>query len=197
MKSLHDFIVYTDVVFNETFKTESGLELFGDNRFLQKRLAQREVEIKAMPLNYESENIVGYQAFIDPTIYFQNLYDHGKGVNNEISGHKGFFKVQANMIIAIRKDSQSEWIGFGENLIVSKVMESGEEKKSGLIITEIAKPKEIKGVAVVQIPNADLLRDEVVKGDTIRYNDYYGVDVYIDGKEYTWIRTKDCLAKVG
>ena len=197
MKSIHDFIVYTDIVFNETFKTESGLELFGDNRFLQKRLAQREVEIKAMPLNYEGEDIVGYQAFIDPTIYFQNLYDHGKGANNEIIGHKGFFKVQANMILAIRKDENSEWKGFGENLVVSKVMDSGEEKKSGLIITEIAKPKELKGVAVVEIPNDDLLRDEVSKGDTIRYNDYYGVDVYIDDKEYTWIRTKDCLAKVG
>ncbi|MDR2223556.1 MAG: co-chaperone GroES [Flavobacteriaceae bacterium] len=194
MKSIGDFIIFTDVVFNETFKTESGLELFADNRFSQKLLAQREVEIKAMPLEYEGEDIVGWQAFIDPTIYFQNLYNHGKGDNNEVAGYKGHFKVQPNMIIAIRKDSNSQWQGFEGNLIVEQVIDSQEEKKSGLIILDIPKSNPVKGVAKVVVPNEEL--DDVIVGDKIHFNDYYGVTVYLDNKELLWIRTKDCLAKI-
>jgi co-chaperonin GroES (HSP10) len=194
MKAIRDFIIFTDVVFNETFKTESGLELFADNRFSQKILAQREVEIKAMPLEYEGEDIVGWQAFIDPTIYFQNLYNHGKGDNNEVSGYKGHFKVQPNMIIAIRKDANSQWQGFEGNLIVEQVMDSQEEKKSGLIILDIPKSNPVKGVAKVVVSNEEL--DDVIVGDKIHFNDYYGVTAYLDNKELLWIRTKDCLAKI-
>lgn len=194
MVSIRDFIVFTDVVFNETFTTGSGLELFADKRFSQKLLAQREVEIKSMPLDYKGENIVGWQAFIDPTIYFQNLYDHGKGDNNEIAEQKGFFKVQPNMIIAVRKDSESEWQGFENNLVVEQVMESQEEVKSSIIILEVPKSKPLKGVCKVVVSNTEL--DNVIPGDTLRFNDYYGVTVYLNNKELLWIRVKDCLAKI-
>ncbi|MHC5200856.1 co-chaperone GroES [Myroides sp. LJL119] len=149
MISYYDFIVFTDVVFNDTIENDTielqgGAKLFLDARFSEKRLAQREVIIRSVPLNYEGEDISSYQAIIDPTIYFRNMYHHGKGDNNEVPGMKGCFKVPASMIVAIRKDESEPWIGFVDNFIGEKVMDSNEEVKQGLIITEIAKPKELK-----------------------------------------------------
>lgn len=194
MIAVHDFIIYTDIVFNETFKTKGGLELYGDKRFLQKRLAQRIVEIKELPLNYEGEDIKGFQALIDITIFIQNNYDHGKGMNNEVIGHEGYYKIQSNMIIAVRENDRSDWIGFANNLLVEKIMEEEEVKKSILIILETPKLKAKKGFAKVLSINSNL--PELIKGDVIQYNDNYGVDVFLEGKELLWIRVKDCLTKV-
>lgn len=196
MKSINDFIVYTDVVFNDTFKTANGVELFADKRFSQKRLAQLEVEIKELPLNYKGEDIKGYKALVDATIYFQNDYNHGKGVNNEIEGHKGFFKIQPSMIIAVRENESSEWVGFDDNLLVEQVMSENKETTSGLIILEIKKSEPVQGLAKVAVTNKKMIDDDVNVGDTIKYNDYFGVDVHIEGRLLKWIRVKDCLAKV-
>ncbi len=192
MRGIRDFVIYTDVVYNDTFKTESGLELFGDKRFLQKRLSQKEVVIKSCPFEYKGEDVTGWQAIIDPTIYFKNIFDHGEGQNNEVEGHKGHFTVQHNMILAVRKDETEEWQGFEKNILVKKVMDDSKEKvTSSGIITELSGKKEKQGYATVDIPNCGLKT-----GDTVIYHDYYGVDVFLESSELLWIREKDVLVKV-
>ncbi|MCP1996660.1 co-chaperone GroES [Flavobacterium sp. HSC-61S13] len=196
MRAVHDFIVFQPQIFNKTFKTKGKVELYGDERFLQKRLANTIVIIKRLPLGYEGSNIIGYQALIDPTIYFTQIYDHGKGDNQEIKGYPGYFKVQKSMIVMIRKDDVSEWIGFGENLAVELVMEDAKEEKSGLIITEIKRePKNINGLAKVFSVNQDLQDSGVKKGDKVFIERKWVVSFWIDGDEYLWIRNCDVLAK--
>ncbi|MDM1494998.1 co-chaperone GroES [Myroides odoratimimus] len=194
MQSIKDFIIYSEVDLRDTFKTESGLELFADKRFSQKLLANREVIVQSIPLDYTGENITGWQAFIDPTIYFRNNYNHGKGDNLEIPGEKGCYKVQPNMIIAVRKDSNSEWIGFENNLVVEPIVEKFQENEPQGLILGVPKTRTKDGYCKVIITNNRL--DDILEGDTVLFNHEYGVDVYLDSKKYLWIRVKDCLAKV-
>ncbi|WP_430611482.1 co-chaperone GroES [Flavobacterium sp. JP2137] len=196
MNAVHGFIIFQPQVFSKTFETESGIELYGDERFLPNRLANRIVTIKHLPLGYQGENIEGYQALIDPTIYYKQLYDHGKGDNQEIKGHPGHFKIEKNLIVMIRKDADSEWVGFGENLAVELVMEEAKEEKAGLIITEIKKaPKNINGLSKVLCVNQELADSGVKKGDKVFIERKWVVSFWFGGKEYLWIRNCDVLAK--
>ena len=56
MKGYNDFIIKVSHVFNQTFKTENGVELHADSRLSQDRLANRIAVVEEVPLAIELRN---------------------------------------------------------------------------------------------------------------------------------------------
>lgn len=199
MQAIHDFIIEQKKAFNDTFKTESGLELYGDKRFLADKLSNRIATVIQIPLKSKSVIKAGYEVMIDPTIYYEQNYEKGGRVGNQFlqDREKGLYKISPEMIVMYRENPESEWKGFGPNLLVEFMKEQvGEKPKSSLVITEL-KPKEyIPGIAKVKYPNSEIIESGANAGDVISIREGFGVPFYIDGKEFFWIRNRDVYAVI-
>jgi chaperonin GroES len=76
---------------------------------------------------------------------------------------------------------------------------SGEEKtKGGIIIPDTAKEKPFEG-EVIAVGNGKVLENgtkhplDVKEGDRVLFSKYSGIEVKIDGEEYTIMREDDIL----
>lgn len=197
MKGTHHFIIEVKQAFKETFITEGGLELYGDKRFMGAKLTNRLAKVVSTPLLKNTVIKEGYEVMIDPTIFFSQSYEKtGKQDNQYIlDTEKGHYKIEPNMIVLYRENTESEWKGFQENLLVEFVKERTEEKlKSSLILTELVQPEYIPGLAIITFPNEELIEMGVESGDSVLIKKGLGVSFDIDGKEFFWLRTRDIHA---
>jgi chaperonin GroES len=87
---------------------------------------------------------------------------------------------------------------LGERVLVES-LETGEEKKGGIIIPDTAKekPQEGKVIAVGKgksLKNGKRIALEVKKGDRILFAKYSGTEIKHKSKEYLIMREDDILA---
>ena len=187
MKSTFEFIIKQDNIFNDKFTTKNGVELFLDKRFSQEKLVNKEVEVIEIPLLLKTNIKVGDKVLIDPTIFHS--------MNNELSGDienpnivnakEGYYKISAEMIVCYKDKSTNEWVGFQNNLIVEKIINSDKINDSGLILQENIQEFE-KDRAIVKIINENLIDLGISEGYKIAIEHDYLVPFYIDGKEFFW-----------
>ena len=200
MRGYNDFIIKVDVVYNKTFKTESGLELHADSRFSQDRLANRIAVVEEIPLTLEGKTPIkkGFQVMIDPTIFYENEYV-ATGVQQTpftIDKNKGLYKIKDEMIVLYREDKNSEWKANAENLLIRFKKEEVAEKKVGSIIIENKKEIVSKDHATILHANELLQEEGIQDGDLLFFLYCYGVPFWIDGIEYNWIHNRHVLAKL-
>lgn len=193
MRHLRNYIIKIEgQEFNDTFKTEGGLELYGDKDFTYKKQVNPYATIIEKPVNGgELEN--GTKVFIDPTIFYHFLYEDGRKHNTQftIDKKEGLYHIDPSMIILYEKDGQ--WIGFGKNLLgINEVIKEDDVVKNGIIIEFQGKKK--KETVKLVYPNKDLMDEGLKSNDEMYISKIGGVPVYIDGKEYLWLRTKDVMA---
>jgi len=195
MVAIHDFIIEVKQAFNETFKTEGGLELYADKRFLGHKLSNRIAKVVECPALRSSIIKPNYEVLIDPTIFYSQAYEKTGQQENQyvLDKEKGHYKISPSMIVLYRETPESDWVGFEQNLLVEFYKEPIEPKTS-LIITEVVEPEYIQGIAKVTYPNEELVEFGVLTGDTIHIKNNFGVAFYLDGKEFFWIRNRDILA---
>lgn len=199
MQSLHDFIIELPKPLNETFKTESGTEIYAHKDFSVDRLSNRIAKVVGTPIYYDSPIKEGYEVMFEPTILYKQIY---KGVTQDYTHYvdksQKLFRITPNMIVLYRKDEDECWKGFADNLLVAPIEETETVVTSSVLIipetAKVAKHKKDKVLVVYANKNVEELGvndgDEVYKNPTID-----GVKFWIDGKEFRWIRTKDVWAK--
>lgn len=182
---MHDFIIKVDKEFNETFKTESGIELYADKNFSKDILATRVVEVLEVPKFYEGPITVGMQLFVDHTIFLRESYlSHGTVENiYTIDYHKGLYKIPDDLIFMYREDESAAWKGYKENLFVEEIVEEAAEEKIGSIILAPSKPIR-KGVHKVVYDNVSLNKLGVKKGHKVIVDLKMRLPINIDGKQY-------------
>lgn len=192
MQSLREFIIKSDFDFGETFTTESGVELYASKRFTGDKLSNKIVSIISCPAML-SEDILepGFEVVIDPTVYFQQHYNTTGDQDGPmvINRRKGLYRLNPSMIILYRKDKDSEWVGYGNSLLIEKKTEVTEEKIEG-IITGINKKNEQYFVAY---PNSN---ETLEAGEEVFVNTKLAIPLWFDNKEYLWLNNSDILAKV-
>lgn len=87
---------------------------------------------------------------------------------------------------------------LADRLLVKRIEEEEEIKKSGIIIPDTAKEKPQKGEVVEVGPGrlddkGKRISLEVKKGDKILFGKYAGTEVKIEGEEYLIMREDDVL----
>jgi co-chaperonin GroES (HSP10) len=198
MKSIRDFIVHIPNRYQETFKTESGLELYGDHRWTSKEQANTVVKVVEIPCNYKGNIKKGYEVLIDPTIVFNQMYQK-TGVaesHHLIDKDNNYYKVGQSMIILYRKDDKDTWKGHADNIVTEQIKEDLKQVKQSIIISlETPKNTFKKGIVKVVYANEFLNSQDVFNGDIIYVDEMYGVNVFVDGKKYVWYNTRYVIAK--
>ncbi len=202
MKSIQHYIIKLENPYSKTFKTASGLELYGNIDFTADRQSNRVAKIVAVPQLNNSEIKENDEVLIDFSSFYRQIYQGIKqGYNAVVDEDKHLYFLSANMIICYRSQEKKEnsekgnWKGFGKNCLVEPVFESSKFKKSSLILPKSATSKTFKGKVKMIYANKEL-NEFGVKNDDILYMDKIGgVKYWIEGKEYWWIRNKDIFAK--
>jgi len=197
MQGVHDYIIENKKAFNETFKTEGGIELYGDKRFLYAKLANRIATVVNIPVFGETVLKAGYQVMIDPTIYYSQHYEKtGKGDNGYLQDReKGLYKIPPNMIVLYRETFNDEWKGFGENIMVEFQLTPEQKNETSLILQHV-KREFIPGVAKVKYDNPELNDMGAHIGDTVAIRKNLGVSFFFESKEFFWLRNRDVLAVI-
>lgn len=200
MRGIRDFIIEVKAKNNDTITTKNGVKIHVDKRWNQKETANTVAKVVELPFGYEGPIKKGYNLFIDPTIFFEQIYTKGgkQSSPNLIDAKKGLYKIPHSMIICYSEGEGTMWNGNNDNVIVYKFIEEKEEeplKKIGSIIIPNTSHKEVSAPKYrVLIANDSL--EGVVSGDEIIINNEMAVDVFLRGEKYSWIRNKDILAVV-
>ncbi|SED10680.1 Co-chaperonin GroES (HSP10) [Tenacibaculum sp. MAR_2009_124] len=197
MQGLNNYIIELESPYNEKFKTESGIELFGNVDFTPERLSNRVAIIKGIPALCKGEIKEGYEVLIDFTVFYRQIY-HGvkQWYNSVIDADKNLYHITPNMIVCYRESKRHEWKGFDKNLLVEPILE-GDEIESTLILPDtVSSAKEFKGKVKVLFVNSQLKKLGIQNKDVVLMNPNGGVQFWIEGKEYWWIRTKDVYGQI-
>lgn len=196
MKSLYDFIIKLEKPLNETFKTESGLELHAHQDFSVDRLSNRIAKVVCAPLLVDTPVKDGYEVMIEPTILYKQIYQGVRqGYTALINKEDMLFKVKPNMVILYRKDENTAWKGHLENVMLEPIEEQEPIVSTFLEIPKSAIKKYKKQEAKLLYSNEAMEAQGAHDGDTVIINPLGGVNFWLDGKEHWWIRNTDvfCL----
>lgn len=205
MRGIYDYIIEVEKENNETFTTESGLELHANRRFSQRLVANRIATVINTPAKEETILKPGYQVMFDPTITHRPLYDYGE-VDSPylVNKAKKWYKTKGNLIALYREDEKAEWKAFGSSLMVELVKEEEKKVTSSIIfIPESTTEKYKKGHAKVVYPSLECIENNVQSGDEIYLKpnkfagtDEVGVSFTVEGKHLKWVRNIDVVGKI-
>jgi len=198
MRGYNDFIIKVSHVFNQTFKTESGIELHADSRFSQDRLSNRIAVVEEVPLLVKTPIKKGFQVMIDPTIFYEAefLVTGVQMTPFTIDKNKGLYKITNEMIVLYRENESEQWKANAENLLVRFAKEEVAENKIGSIIIEPTKQNVSKTQATILHAN-ELMKEEGVQDNNLVFvEEGFGVPFWIDGIEYNWINNRHVLAVI-
>lgn len=188
MIGIHDFLIELKEDFSDTFKTESGLELYANKNISGERLSNRIATVINTPLMHETKIKIGYQVMIDPSILYKQIY-RGVEQNSIHLVDEGKYKLTPKEIILYREDENSEWKGYLENNLVELIYKISEKLESSLIYIPNSDVKKLKkGRAKALYMNDSI---DAKKGDELIINPNGGLSYWIDGKEHWWIRNID------
>lgn len=198
MKALHEYIIELKNPLNDTFKTESGVELYAHKEFSVDRLSNRIAKVVSTPLLHNTPIEVGYEVMIEPTILYKQIFQKEKqGYTNLIDRDQMHFNVTPNMIVLYRKDENDTWKGYLKNVMLEPIEETEKPIKSNfLYIPESNQKKYKKERAKVLYGNQILEEQGAKNGDEVIINPMGGVNFWMDGKEYWWVRNTEVLGVV-
>jgi len=193
MKGTKDFIIQVKP-YSETFKTESGVELYGNVDFTAERLSNRVAKVIGTPGLFESDIKEGYEVLIDASMLYRQIYNGTKQwYQNVVDEDKEIFHLDKELIVCYRKNADSDWIGFLENSLVQPLMEETKINTT-LILPANVSQKKFTGKVTMTYSNTELNELGVVNGDTLHINKLGGIKYWLNGEEYHWVRNKDIYA---
>tara|TARA_Y100000385_G_C12808411_1_gene514994 strand:+ start:57 stop:641 length:585 start_codon:yes stop_codon:yes gene_type:complete len=190
MKTLDLFVVEIEKLVNDTITTDSGLELYIDNRFNEFQNRTNEAVVVSSPLKYDTGVKAG------DTLYFHHLVvvNDGQPLTGEDNHYLVRFDPTAtinNQAIAYKcKETGRVHPLAGWSLLEGVEVE--EEKESDII--EVVKLKEspvTKGMVAFAAPWVDELGLKV--GDVVGFAKNMDYRIKIDGKEYYRTRAEDLM----
>jgi len=129
----------------------------------------------------------------DATILYRQLYKEGTQESiHLVDKAKSWYKIEPDMIVLFRENSEAEWKGYKDNLMISFVAEKP-KVTSGLILVA-ATETIIKGKAIVKYRNAFLEEEGVENGQEVFINPSCGIPFFFKNETLYWVRSKDILA---
>lgn len=196
MKGIKDFVVHIPKRYNDTYKTEGGLELHADIRWSPRELANTIVTVTEPPLNYSGDIKKGTQVFLDTTAILDHEFNNVTQKAKYCIDHdKDLYKIDPSLIIAYKNNN--DWIGFKDNVIVEKIYTDNKKIKSSLIfIPEGNNKKQVKGIAKLVVGNSYLKNFEGVdSNENVFINDDLEIDIIFKGKNMLWLKNRDIVGK--
>lgn len=197
MQHIYNYIIKLSKEFNDTFKTESGIELYGDKDFSQDRLSNRYAVIIGQPLLFDGELLeLETKVLIDPTVYYHSIHgedDDLQLTTNTIDRQKGIYSIEPENIVLYKKEGK--WFGYLDNFLGKCVFKKKQDKVVGGIILELGKNEKTNQYEIVY-PNKFLSEHDANTDDVLYMKPKMGVSVWIDGKEFTWLRNSEVLGKM-
>lgn len=197
MQHIYNYIIKLSKEFNDTFKTESGIELYGDKDFSQDRLSNRYAVIIGQPLLFDGELLeLETKVLIDPTVYYHSIHgedDDLQLTTNTIDRQKGIYSIEPENIVLYKKEGK--WFGYLDNFLGKCVFKKKQDTVVGGIILEFRKNEKTNQYEIIY-PNKFLLEHDANTDDVLYMKPKMGVSVWIDGKEFTWLRNSEVLGKM-
>tara|TARA_R100000951_G_C2576694_1_gene160546 strand:+ start:60 stop:644 length:585 start_codon:yes stop_codon:yes gene_type:complete len=190
MKTLDLFVVEIEKLVNDTITTDSGLELYIDNRFNEFQNRTNEAVVVSSPLKYDTGVKAG------DTLYFHHLVVVNDG--QPLTGEDNHYLVRFDPTATINNQAiayKCQETGRVHPLAGWSLLEGvevEEEKESDII--EVVKLKEspvTKGMVAFAAPWVDELGLKV--GDVVGFAKNMDYRIKIDGKEYYRTRAEDLM----
>ena len=197
MKHIYNYIIKISNDLNETFTTENGVKLYGHKDFNKDRMSNRYATIVGLPMLFDGEILdKGTEVMIDPSVYYHSIHgddDVKQYTTNTINRKEGLYAIEPQNIVLYKQNDT--WCGYLNNFLGKQFVEKKEGKTTNGIIVELGKTKRTDKYEVIY-DNAFLRENGVKKGDSLFIRPNYGVSMWIEGKEYKWLRDSDTLAKI-
>jgi co-chaperonin GroES (HSP10) len=190
MKTLDLFVVEIEKLVNDTITTDSGLELYIDNRFNEFKNRTTEAVVVSAPLKYNTGVKAG------DTLYFHHLVVVNDG--QPLTGEDNHYLVRFDPTATINNQAiayKCQETGRVRPLAGWSLLEGVEEKKEKQSdVIEVVTLKEspvTKGMVAFTAPWVDELGLKV--GDVVGFAKNMDYRIKIDGKEYYRTRAEDLL----
>lgn len=197
MKGLNEFILEFTRPLNDTFMTESGVELYGHKKFHVDRLANRVANVISPPQLKDTVIKEGYQVMIEPSIFHKQIYrDREQEYTSIVDKEKNWFAVLPSMIVLYRENEKSEWKGHLGNIMVMPIPITEKTVQSDIIIMPKTQPKYKTDRAILLYSNENIKQWGANEGDELVIRPDSGLKFWIEGKEYWWVREVDVLGVV-
>jgi len=195
MTGLHEFIIEIKIPLNDTFKTETGVELYGNEKFSVDRLANRIGTVINTPLFHDTDIEPGDEVMIEPTIFHKQIY---RSVEQDytrlVDKNKMWFRVTPAMIVLYKKNGSDEWKGYLKNNLVELVKKNAPKITSTLLYLPEEKEEYEQNRVRLLYGNEELQNMGAENGDNLVINPIGGLDFWIDGKRHWWVRNIDIWA---
>ncbi len=192
MKTLDLFVVEIEKLVNDTITTDSGLELYIDNRFNEFKNRTTKAVVVSAPLKYNTGVKAG------DTLYFHHLVVVNDG--QPLTGEDNHYLVRFDPTATINNQAiayKCQETGRVRPLAGWSLLEGVEEKKEKQSdVIEVVTLKEspvTKGMVAFTAPWVDELGLKV--GDVVGFAKNMDYRISIDGKEYYRTRAEDLLYK--
>jgi co-chaperonin GroES (HSP10) len=190
MKTFDLFVVEIKKRINDTIKTESGLELYIDNRFDEFKNRTTEAPVVAVPFKYDTGVEVG------DTLYFHHLVVINDG--QPLTGEDNHYLVRFdpdhtvnNQAIAYKSAKTGRVHPLAGWSLLERV-EEREEKQSDIIdVVKLKDSPVTKGKVSFAPPWVEELGLEV--GDVVGFKKNIDYRITIEGKEYYRVRAQDLM----
>jgi len=192
MKTFDLFVVEINKRINDTMKTESGLELYIDNRFNEFQNRTTEAPVVAVPFKYDTGVEVG------DTLYFHHLVVINDG--QPLTGEDDHYLVRFdpdhtvnNQAIAYKSAKTGDVHPLAGWSLLERV-EEREEKQSDIIdVVKLKDSPVTKGKVSFTPPWVEELGLEV--GDVVGFRKNMDYRITIEEKEYYRVRAEDLMYK--
>ena len=188
MKTFDLFVVKIDKRINDTITTESGLELYIDNRFNEFKNRTTEAPVVAVPFKYDTGVEVG------DILYFHHLVVINDG--QPLTGEDNHYLVRYdpdhtvnNQAIAYKSAKTGRIHPLAGWSLLERVDEPEEKQSSIIDVVKLKDNPVTKGMVAFTPPWVELLGLKV--GDVVGFKKNMDYRINIDGKEYYRVRAED------
>lgn len=194
MKGINHFIIKVEEAFKDKIAVGST-ELFIDTKIHRDRSSNRFGTVVSSPVFGEYKELTeGTEVVIDATALYRQIY---RDVEQEsvhlVDKEKGYYKLEPEMIVLYKPSPESEWEGYGDNLMISLIEREAKTTTSGIVL-EVLKETHEKGKAIVKYGNSFLKEQEVENGQEVFINLLHAVPFFFKKETLYWVRSKDILA---
>lgn len=194
MKTFNLFVVKLDERIKDTITTDSGLELYVDNRFNEFENRVTEGPVVAAPFKYDTGVEVG------DNLYFHHLVVMGGDEAGQyLNGTENTYIVKYDPDYAVNNQAiayKSQKDGEIRCLAGWCLLEAVEEEEESSIIEVVSLKEKLptRGRVVYMCSEAEHL--DIESGDVVGFKENRDYRIKIDGKEYYRTRAEDLMYAV-
>ena len=192
MRTFDLFVVKLEKTLNDTITTDSGLELYIDNKYHEFENRVTEGPVVAVPFKYETGVKPG------DTLYFHHLVVVNEG--QPLTGNDNHYLVRYDEDHAINnqaiafKDSDTNAIHPLAGWSLLEPVEEEEVQESEIIeVVKLKQKPTTRGRVAFTSPGVEEIGLEV--GDVVGFKKNMDYRIKIDGKEYYRTRVEDLMYK--